>query len=170
MKKLHLTVLLLLTIMSVSVLADVSRDPQEQTNKTSIVLRSGDNLRLLLPGEQAFIDPFQIDRQGRLLLPEVGLLDISGLTLSEATQYIKTQLAVSFRDLDKFDVILKERRIPVTVLGYVKQPGEVELPNNGNVQMAINLAGDLAQGAQLNKLQLRRGHQTTSFDYKLHRQ
>lgn len=130
------------------------------------LLRSGDVLMLALPGEEDFSKSFQIDRQGRLLLPEVGAVQLLGLSISQAREMLHTSLSEGFRDLDHFDVLLKERRLPLTVLGYVKQPGPVDLPADGNIQMALSQAGGLVPGAQLDKLQVRRNGHVIVFDYK----
>ena len=130
------------------------------------LLRPGDLLKIKFPSEAAFDESFQIDRQGQLVLPEVGAVMLAGKNLSEAKALLIKQFSVVYKDLSKFDLILQERRLSVTVLGYVKSPGPVDLPPESNVQMAINRAGGLAQGAQLDKLQIRRNNNLIEFDYK----
>ncbi len=129
-------------------------------------ISAGDVLQVILPGEDGFAKPFKVDHDGRVELPEAGPIEVSGLTLADAKERIRAALAVSFRDLSHFNVVLKEHRLLISVLGYVKQPGEVDLPNGANVQMAVNAAGGLTQGAQLDHMQVRRGGQTITFDYK----
>ena len=131
----------------------------------------GDVITITLPGEDAFANPFKIDREGRLDLPEVGPVAVTGLTVAQAQERVRTALATTFRDLARFSLTLKERRLPLTVLGFVKQPGQIELAGGSTVQIAINAAGGLATGAQLDRMQLRRGGangqvQVTTFDYK----
>ena len=129
-------------------------------------LRPGDVLNLKFPGEAEFNDTFQLDPQGYVTLPEVGSLFIEGMNPPQAQAFLTKRLSVVYRDLSKFELFLVERRLSVMVLGFVKTPGEIDLPQNSNVQMAINKAGGLSQGAQLDKLQIRRGEQTIQFDYK----
>ncbi|WP_136680306.1 SLBB domain-containing protein [Neptunomonas sp. XY-337] len=129
-------------------------------------LRPGDRLQIKLPGETAFEQSFQLDHDGMITVPEVGSLQLSGQSLSQAKALLKQKLSNAYKDLSKFDLVLQERRLSVTVLGYVKQPGPVDLPVRANVQMAINSAGGLAQGAQLDKLQIRRASKMIEFDYK----
>ncbi|MGU3495154.1 SLBB domain-containing protein [Xanthobacteraceae bacterium A53D] len=129
-------------------------------------LRVGDVLSIVLPGEAAFNKDFLIDRSGRVTLPEVGDVEVAGRTLTEASGIVRTALSRAFRDLGRLQVALKEQRLLVTVLGYVAQPGEVNLPIDAGIQQAITAAGGLLQGAQLDKLQLRRGTQSEVFDYK----
>jgi protein involved in polysaccharide export with SLBB domain len=38
----------------------------------ALTLRPGDIIQLSLPGEPAFSDPFTVERDGNLLLPELG--------------------------------------------------------------------------------------------------
>ncbi len=129
-------------------------------------LHVGDILTILLPGEASLNKDFQVDRIGQITLPETGVLTIAGLPLEEAQAKIKARLAEAFRDLDRLTVKLKERRLLVNVRGFVKQPGLVDVPGDATVQNAIALAGGLAEGAQLDRLQLQRGGEVTSFDYK----
>lgn len=129
-------------------------------------LNVGDVIQVTLPGEEAFAQPFQIDRQGRLNLPEIGTVDVAGLTLPQARERVGAALAQSFRDLGRFNLTLRERRLLLTVGGFVRNPGPVELPAGADVQQAIVAAGGLVQGAQLDRMQLRRNGRVTTFDYK----
>lgn len=136
------------------------------TTPDTTVIRPGDQLFLSLPGEDSLNRDFVVDREGAVLLPEIGQVVVSGLTLAEARTRIRDSLARVFRDVSRFDLVLKERRLLVSVLGYVRSPGPVELPAGAGVQQAINAAGGLVPGAQLDRMQLRRDGVTTSFDYK----
>ncbi|MGB0683895.1 MAG: SLBB domain-containing protein [Magnetovibrionaceae bacterium] len=132
----------------------------------TVTLGIGDILIIALPGEAAFEEPFAIDRDGTVMIPEVGTVALAGKSIPEARIAIEAALSDVYRDLDRLQVALKERRLPVNVLGYVNTPGPVDLPVGATVQMALNAAGGLAQGAQLDRLQVRRGGQVTTFDFK----
>lgn len=129
-------------------------------------LRIGDTIAIRVPGEQTLSADFKIDRQGQVILPEVGGVVLAGLSLPDAETRVRIALEKVYRDLDRLSVSLKERKLLVTVLGYVKSPGPVEIPGEATVQMAISAAGGLNQGAQLDRFQLRRGGKETPFDYK----
>ena len=129
-------------------------------------LRPGDLLQIKFPGEAGFEQPFQLNHKGYINLPEIGQLGLLNQDLATAKTTLKAALSTSYRDLDNLQLLLLERRLSVLVLGYVKQPGPVDLPVRSNVQMAINQAGGLAQGAQLDKLQIRRRNDVLTFDYK----
>ncbi|HEY5718749.1 MAG TPA: SLBB domain-containing protein [Gammaproteobacteria bacterium] len=129
-------------------------------------LQVGDIVTIVLPGESTFDEPLQLDSEGRIVLPEAGTVRLAGLQRADALEVVRAALAPVYRDLERLDLRVEERRLLVTVLGYVKQPGPVDLPAGATVQMAINAAGGLSQGAQLDKMQLRRGGQVTRFDFK----
>ena len=132
----------------------------------AIVLGPGDVLYISLPGEETLNRTFKIDRLGRIELPEVGEISVADQPLDGIQDMLRGALAVAFRDMDQFEVTLKERRKLVTVLGYVREPGLVDLPGDATVQEAITAAGGLVPGAQLDRLQLRRGGVTNVFDFK----
>lgn len=146
--------------------AGAAASAQPVTQNEDVRLRIGDVLSLALPGEPALNGDFSIDRRGRITLPEVGAVEIAGRTLAEATNLIRNTLARAYRFVTPLQVTLKERRLFITVLGYVGKPGEVDLPADSTVQEAIAAAGGLQQGAQLDKFQIRRGNRVTVFDYK----
>ncbi|MDF1730793.1 MAG: SLBB domain-containing protein [Minwuia sp.] len=130
------------------------------------VLAAGDIIQIVLPGEPDFDQPYQLDSRGMVTLPEVGALPLAGIDTDTARRRVNLALSSAYRDLSQLKVLIKERRLMVSVMGFVKTPKDVDLPANGNVQMAISAAGGLRQGAQMNLFQLRRNGSTSTFDYK----
>ena len=148
-------------------LADVNHAIAEQvTNDSQIKLRPGDVIQIELPGETDFASAFQVNRDGKLSLPEIGQVKVTGMSLVKASKHIESLLAQEYRAMDDFALYLVERRITVQVLGFVESPGIIDLPEDGNVQMALQKAGGASAGAQLDKLQINRNGQVTHFDYK----
>lgn len=135
-------------------------------HSTEITIRSGDVLGIELPGEEDFEKSFQVKRDGTVNLPEAGAIKIIGLTLPQVTELIATRLGEDYRGVVNLKVHLIERRLPIRVLGFVKNPGVVDLPEDGNIQMALQNAGGAKAGAQLDKIQLNRHGKITTFDYK----
>ena len=126
----------------------------------------GDLIKVELPGETALDAPFTVDRQGRILLPEVGAIEVAGLTEADLTGLVGERMQSVFRDLSSLKVYISQRRMLIAVHGYVRQPGEFTLPANSSIQMALHAAGGLRNGAQLNRMQLVRNGETEIFDYK----
>ena len=61
---------------------------------------------------------------------------------------------------------VRSRDIFINVLGYVINPSQVSIPDDGNIQMVIAKADGLKPGAQLDRLQIRRGDEVIEFNYK----
>ncbi|MCG7584541.1 SLBB domain-containing protein [Photobacterium sp. OFAV2-7] len=129
-------------------------------------LTPGDRVYLQLPGESAFDDPFTIDDQGQLRLPEAGLITVAGLSIDEAEQRIRKRLSTIYRNLDELELSIMEHLIRIQVLGYVEQPGMVSLKPGSNIQMAVAEAGGARPGAQLDQFKLIRNSKTQVFNYK----
>jgi len=129
-------------------------------------LSPGDILTMIMPGEAALSGDFQLDREGRIVLPEVGAINLGGQTLDQATARLRETLGEAYKNLSRLRVILKEQRLLLQVGGYVAKPGLVDIPAGSNLQAAIAAAGGLAEGAQLNRMHVRRGGERIPFDYK----
>ena len=71
-----------------------------------------------------------------------------------------------FVAMDDFYVEIRSRDIFINVMGYVNTPSQVSIPADGNIQMVISKADGLRPGAQLDRLQIRRGEEIIEFDYK----
>ncbi|GAL25622.1 periplasmic protein SypC [Vibrio variabilis] len=126
----------------------------------------GDLIQVDLPGESSLNRGFQVDKRGRINLPEVGQVFVAGYDEEQLKTTVTQALSQMFRDTSNIKVFIAERQILISVQGYVKAPGEYTIPYNANVQMALQAAGGLRAGAQLNKMLHRRGADRTEFDYK----
>ena len=131
-----------------------------------IIIRPGDVLHIEIPGEIDFENSFQVKRDGTLNLPEIGKVSIIGKSLAQINKDLAKLLGQEYRAIDNFKVYLIERRVPIQVLGFVNIPGMIDLPQDGNIQMALQKAGGASSGAQLDRIQLNRQGKITTFDYK----
>lgn len=126
----------------------------------------GDTVRIYFPGEEALDQDFSVDRDGRIILPEVGGVEIAGLDEIQMEQQVKASLSSAYKDLSNLKVYVQLKQRLVNVLGYVENPGEVKLNSTANIQTAFEKSGGLRAGAQLDKMQVRREGKTISFNYK----
>ena len=141
--------------------------PQARAQPSDDALRIGDVVTIHLPGESGVSKDYQIDRRGRITLPEVGPIELQNRSLEQATTETRAALGRAFRDLTRLTLTLKERRLPLTVLGYVRNPGLVELAGEATIQMALMASGGLIQGAQLDRIIITDANgKRTDFDYK----
>lgn len=126
----------------------------------------GDLIRISLSGETSLEEPFEVDRLGRIMLPEVGAISVAGLAEDDMEKHVLEKLSIAFRDLSEVDVYVFKKQLLISVQGYVNEPGEFILPANASVQMALHAAGGLRAGAQLNKMQLKNAQSINVFNYK----
>ena len=149
-------------------LTSAPADTQSRENEERINI--GDLLFIALPGETELNQEFPVSNRGLINLPEVGEFPVAGLALSHARMTIKQALAAVYRDVERLEVSIRQKRMLITVLGYVNNPGQVDLPADANIQMALSLAGGIKGGAQLDKMQLKRrqagDEQVTTFNFK----
>lgn len=136
------------------------------STKSQTRLRPGDSVIMILPGEASLNQEIQIKRSGHVLVPEVGDVHIQGLTIEQAQDKLKELLSDVIHDLSSFELQIKQRRLIINVLGFIEKPGSVTLEPGASIQQAIVAAGGLVEGAQLNKMQVRRQGQVIRFDYK----
>ncbi|GEM79422.1 SLBB domain-containing protein [Vibrio superstes] len=126
----------------------------------------GDLVQVNLPGEASLNKGFQVDKSGRISLPEVGPTYVAGYKEDQLQKVVKDALSKVFRDLSNASIYVAERQILLSIQGYVRSPGEYTLPESSTVQMALYAAGGIRPGAQLNKLHIKRGSETKEFNYK----
>ena len=131
------------------------------------IVQPGDEISIVLPGESSLSEPFTVDRDGNIMLPELGAFSVKGLEESELRRKLSKVLKTVFIELRMLRVYVKERQILITVSGYVENPGEVTLPANSTIQMAVHAAGGLRSGAQLDKMVLADTFDFTDIDDSL---
>ncbi|HHB1592193.1 TPA: SLBB domain-containing protein [Vibrio campbellii] len=131
------------------------------------VVRVGDLVQINLPGEASLNKGFQVDKRGRINLPEIGPVFVAGYNEAQLQSVITDNLRTAFRDVDNVRVFVKEQQLLISVQGYVVKPGEYTLPSGSNIQMFLYEAGGLRPGAQLDKIIVKRGNKNIEFDYKL---
>ncbi|MFL9751927.1 sugar ABC transporter substrate-binding protein [Vibrio cyclitrophicus] len=126
----------------------------------------GDLIQVNVPGESTLNTGFQVDKRGRITLPEVGTVFVAGYDNDQLNKVVLEALATAYKDLSNASVYVKEQQIIISVQGYVEQPGDYTLSLGSSIQMALYAAGGLRPGAQLDKLILKRGSDNTEFNYK----
>jgi protein involved in polysaccharide export with SLBB domain len=154
---------LIITLMSFLTLAF---SPVFAEDDFSDAVQVGDLIQVNVPGEETLNRGFQVDKRGRITLPEVGAVFVAGYDNEQLQKVVIDALSTTYRDLSTATVFIKEQQILISVQGYVEQPGEYTLSLGSSVQMALYAAGGLRAGAQLDKLILKRGADRKEFNYK----
>jgi polysaccharide export outer membrane protein len=107
--------------------------------KSSYVLGIGDQLRVIVYGEQDLSGVYQIDANGSISLPLIGTLQAAGRSIQGLQQYIAQQYDQYLRD-PKENLQVTQYR-PFFILGEVKQPGSYAYIPGMTIKNAVALAG-----------------------------
>ncbi|MBF4280034.1 sugar ABC transporter substrate-binding protein, partial [Vibrio anguillarum] len=82
-------------------------------------VRIGDLVQVDLPGEPSFNNGFQVDKRGRITLPEVGPLYVAGYDEIQLQRAVSDALSRVFRDISTLQVFIAEQQLLISVQGYV---------------------------------------------------
>jgi protein involved in polysaccharide export with SLBB domain len=154
-KRLLMGVFLFLLIISQS----FANDPDEK-------IYPGNLLSFSLYGNNALTKDFRINPKGFISIPELGLIDCKDQTVSSLQKLIINKLAVFYKNATGLTITKKTNEIYIYVMGVVRRPNYYLVYFDSTIEMAIEKAGGLSEGAQMNLVQLRHNGKTTVIDYK----
>ena len=136
------------------------------------VLGSGDGLTINLSGGVSQTITREIDREGKILLPETGPLVVAGLTLQHAQDAIVAALTPQFHNVHVDVAIARLRTVRVYVVGDVQRPGAYDLNSLSTPLNALFAAGGPTSSGSLRIVRHMRGKQLVRevdlYDFLLH--
>lgn len=113
-----------------------------------------------------------VDREGRLSLPEVGSIQVTGRTLGDVQHLIETVLRTQLRGIKADVSISRLRTIRVYVVGDVERPGAYDISSLSTPLNALYQAGGPTSRGSLRVLKHYRGQQLVQtvdiYDLLLH--
>ena len=113
----------------------------------------GDTLRVIVFGHEDLSGEFQVDQSGRISLPLIQVIDVSGATKAELESEISGRLSPDYLKNPRVSVEMIEYR-PIYVMGEVRNPGSYPYSANMTVVNAIALAGGYTYRAAKKKILL----------------
>ena len=138
----------------------------------SYVVGPGDSLAIDLWGGFSQRLFRTVDREGRVALPDVGPVLVSGRTLGDVQQEIQRALRTQLRDVSADVSLQKLRTVRVYVVGDVASPGAYDVSSLSTPLNALFAAGGVTQQGSLRQLQHYRGKQlierVDAYDLLLH--
>jgi protein involved in polysaccharide export with SLBB domain len=123
------------------------------------VVGPGDSLSLNLWGGVSQRLSRTVDREGRVLLPEVGAVLVSGRTLADVQEAIQGALRTQFRNVSADVSLQRLRTVRVYVVGEVASPGGYDISSLSTPLNALFAAGGVTQLGSLRRLEHYRGKQ-----------
>ena len=147
------------------------------TFEPSVNIATPPNYRLG-PGDEVIIDIWgtsqntirqQISPDGTINIEKIGPVSLSGMTVSEANEYLKRVLGKTYSGLDAPDGTLEirltlgnTRTIQINVMGEVIQPGTYALSSFSTVFHALYRAGGVSDIGSLRNVQVTRNGKTVA--------
>jgi len=110
---------------------------------SSYILDFGDVLEIQLIGQKDQIDNYSINRDGSINFPDIGRLNLSGLSLNDASNLIKAKVSSAYIGTEAYISLKNIRDINVLVVGNAYNPGIYTLNGNSNMLHAISMAGGI---------------------------
>ncbi|MFZ3331513.1 MAG: SLBB domain-containing protein [Candidatus Acidiferrales bacterium] len=123
------------------------------------VVGPGDGLAINLWGGVSRRIYGTVDREGRVSLPEVGPVLVSGKSLAEVQQSVQQVLRTQFRDVSVDVSLARLRTIRVYIVGDVANPGAYDVSSLSTPLNALFVAGGPTSGGSLRIVKHFRGNQ-----------
>jgi len=118
-------------------------------------LDAGDKVRVMVFGQDTLSNSYTVDASGRITMPLIGAVSARGLTPTQLSGAIASQLKQSFIRDPSVAVEIEVYR-PFFVLGEVTYPGQYPYVPNMTVENAIAIAGGFTPRASKNSVTVRR--------------
>jgi polysaccharide export outer membrane protein len=127
-------------------------------------LGPGDHLVLILTGDVEFAFTLQVTREGFILIPQVGQVFVSNLTLDQLREVLFGRLGRVYSGVKhgadattRFDIAVASVRVnQVYVVGEVQQPGAYQISALGTVLTSLYAASGITNRANLRHIAVRR--------------
>jgi protein involved in polysaccharide export with SLBB domain len=132
-----------------------SFSPINEPNPDSgYTLDIGDVLTIQLVGQDDYIEDFPVNQDGAISMPDIGKIMIAGLSLSDASQLIKSKVNSAFIGTEAFINLAELRDVNILVTGNAKNPGIYTLTGNSNILHAISAAGGISEHGSFREINL----------------
>ena len=140
-------------------------------------LGAGDKLVLILTGDVEQAYTIDVTREGFIVIPQVGQINVANLTLAQLEDLLYTRLGRSYSGVrrganatTRFSIsVAKLRSNQIFVVGEVARPGSYRVSAAGTALTALYAAGGPTLNGSLRALQVRRNGRTVGtidlYDY-----
>jgi len=148
------------------------RLPMDLPAGPDYVLGPGDGVSIDIWGGVAQRLQRVVDPSGRLALPEVGTVNVSGRTLGDVQRLVQAALRTQFHEVEADVSLARIRSVRVYVVGEVENPGPYDISSLSTPLNALYAAGGPTSRGSLRHLRLYRGknliQEVDAYDLLLH--
>ncbi len=120
------------------------------------IIGPGDTFTLTLWGRVDGQHTLRVDRDGQIILPEVGALKVWGMKFGELDSFLQHQLSRKFTDFKMSVSMDRLRSIRVFIVGEVTVPGTYTISSLSTVINALFAAGGPSKNGSLRNVRLMR--------------
>ena len=125
---------------------------------SSYIIDFGDELELQLIGQKSSITKLYVKRDGSININDIGKVFLSGLSLGEAVNLVKSKISDSFIGTDAYLTLTNVRDITIVMAGNVYNPGTYTLNGNSNIFHALSVSGGPSEGGSFRSIDLVRNN------------
>lgn len=129
---------------------------EKPIDKSTYILGPGDVLGINILFNDNWTGDIQVSPTGDILIPGFGVLNVTGITLDDATKNIQKFVQNKYSDARINTTLIKVRTFKILILGAVLQPGYVAITPSERLLDIINLAGGLHKFSDPNNVQIER--------------
>lgn len=122
------------------------------------LLRAGDELVVTLWGSVDADLRLQVDRSGRITIPRVGPIFVSGVRYADLPEVISRRVALVYKNFQVSVSLGQLRGVRVYVTGFVDRPGAVVVNSLSTLVQALLRTGGPSSSGSFRDIQLRRGN------------
>ena len=134
--------------------------PVNEPNLSSeYILDYGDILEIQLTGQQDYIEDFPLRRDGSISMPDIGKIQLAGMSLGEASLLIKAKVNSAFIGTEAYISLTNIRDINILVAGNAFNPGIYTLSGNSNMLHAIGVSGGINEYGSYREINLIRNQE-----------
>ncbi|MFT4026844.1 MAG: SLBB domain-containing protein [Novosphingobium sp.] len=139
--------------------------PSTTTVPPDYALNVGDTVSIALTGSVDGSVDAEIDRDGRIFLPNIGSVSLVGVHYRDLKDRIAAAVGRQFRGFEVAVSIKKLRGVRVYVTGFANNPGAYSVTSLSTLANAVLAAGGPAAGGSFRSIKLyRNGAEVADFD------
>jgi protein involved in polysaccharide export with SLBB domain len=123
---------------------------------STYIVGPGDRLVVELWGLRDVISEVEVNAEGRLVVPRVGMFPVAGMTLAALRRAVEARLKTTYPSLQGGVTLSRPRSFLVHVLGAVARPGAYLATPLTRVSDLLPRAGGALPNASLRRVEVRR--------------
>lgn len=127
-------------------------------------LGPGDLLIVYMWGKMQQVFPLAIDAEGKVFLPEIGPVYLTGVTFERAEKMIQQRLAEKFTNFEMSISMGRLRTISLFIFGEVQAPGAQLVNSQSNILQTLFIARGVTKTGSLRKIKLVRNQEEHLID------